>query len=272
MNCIKCGREIPDGELFCVECSLAPTPQEAGHGQQRAARPHRPAKTAPPARTDAKPQPMHARVPAEPQPRPKGSRKQAVALVIVCLLLAGALVYIGVNYGGLAVQKAALRAREADLTLRENEIVSLERQLADLSGQLTQAQASMTEMEAEIGRLQEQLAGSQSSMSQAQYDMTSQQQELTKLAEENTELLAIVDDLEGQVDSMNSQISQLNSANAVYSAKASFMDSYVVFVNNDGSKLYHKYDCADFTKQSFWAYSRKLAESNGYSPCPKCGG
>ena len=23
-RCIKCGKEIPDGELFCVECSLNP--------------------------------------------------------------------------------------------------------------------------------------------------------------------------------------------------------------------------------------------------------
>ena len=28
MHCIKCGREIPEGELFCVECSMAPEPPE----------------------------------------------------------------------------------------------------------------------------------------------------------------------------------------------------------------------------------------------------
>ena len=44
----------------------------------------------------------------------------------------------------------------------------------------------------------------------------------------------------------------------------------MVFVNNDGSNLYHKYDCPLFTRQNFWAYSRKLAESNGYDPCSRC--
>ncbi len=27
MKCIKCGREIPDGDLFCLECSLTPAQQ-----------------------------------------------------------------------------------------------------------------------------------------------------------------------------------------------------------------------------------------------------
>ena len=30
------------------------------------------------------------------------------------------------------------------------------------------------------------------------------------------------------------------------------MDSYVVFVENDGSGLYHKYGCDDFAQTSFW--------------------
>ena len=45
-----------------------------------------------------------------------------------------------------------------------------------------------------------------------------------------------------------------------------------LFVNNDDSDLYHKYDCSSFTKADFWAYSRKLAENYGYTACPNCGG
>ena len=48
------------------------------------------------------------------------------------------------------------------------------------------------------------------------------------------------------------------------------MDTYVVFVENDKSGLYHRYDCAAFARKSFWAYSRKLAENNGYHACPSC--
>ena len=41
---------------------------------------------------------------------------------------------------------------------------------------------------------------------------------------------------------------------------------------DDGTGLYHSYDCEHFTKSKFWAYSRRLAEANGYHPCPLCGG
>ena len=58
----------------------------------------------------------------------------------------------------------------------------------------------------------------------------------------------------------------------LFLSKSKFMDSYVVFVENDGSGLYHKYGCDDFAQTSFWAYSRKLAEANGYKPCPRCFG
>lgn len=273
MNCIKCGREIPDGELFCVECSLAPTPQESSRPPvQKVSKSHRQAKPSPEKAAHSEPKPKKVPRPAEPEKTAHHSRKAAVALVIVCILLAASLIYIGINFGGLAVQRAALRAKEADLTLRENELSDLEQQLAELSAQLDEANTAMTDMESEISRLEDQLLGSQSTMSQAQYDMTSQQQELEKLTAENTELVLLVDDLEGQVKTLTDKVSQLNASNAIYSEKASFMDSYVVFVNNDGSKQYHKYSCSDFKKQSFWAYSRKLAESNGYSACSKCCG
>ena len=51
-----------------------------------------------------------------------------------------------------------------------------------------------------------------------------------------------------------------------------FMDNYVVFVENNGSRVYHTYDCPEFSKSNFWAYSRKLAEAQGFNPCPTCGG
>ena len=68
---------------------------------------------------------------------------------------------------------------------------------------------------------------------------------------------------------------KLDEMTALYSgvrAKADFMDSYVVFVNNNGTGYYHRYDCGNFTRSNFWAYSRKLAENYGYTPCPVCGG
>ena len=270
MNCIKCGREIPDGELFCVECSLTPTSQqEPLPGTARVPRPHKPAKaqeTKPLPRLDAK---STAKKPAS-NSSPKRSRKATVAIVLLSLMLAGSLAYIGLNVGSLAVQRARLRTRDADLTLREQEVADLEAERDSLQQQLDTANATLKDLESEISTLKSQLNQSQGANSQAQYDMTSQKQELDKLSQENAELLSTVEDLEGNITQLDTQISQLQSLNAVTSEKANFLDTYVVFVNNDGSKLYHKYDCPNFNQGSFWAYSRKLAESNGYDPCPNC--
>ena len=64
----------------------------------------------------------------------------------------------------------------------------------------------------------------------------------------------------------------MTQKNAQLQNKADLMDSYVVFVEDDGTGLYHKYDCPRFVQRSFWAYSRKLAEKNHYTPCPDCFG
>lgn len=273
MNCIKCGREIPDGELFCVACSMAPEPPE----------PVRPAKGTQKPKSASRPQPKpgdgkaarngngrpQAKA-AQPERRQRTSKKLVAALVIVCFLLAGALAYIVLSQGAVLLERRQLRAKEADLLLRETSLEDLENVKDSLTQQLEAAKTSISQLETQIEDLEQQLKESQSNVSQSQYDMTSQQQEMDLLTQENEELLAQVERLEGDLANVNSQVSQLTASNAAYSTKVNFMDTYVVFVNNDGSKLYHSYDCPEFKRDSFWAYSRKLAESNGYSPCPKC--
>ena len=278
MNCIKCGREIPDGELFCVACSMAPEPPE----------PVKPAKGTQKPKGAARPQAKGAEAKAlhgnGARIQPKGtaakgssgerrtrtSKKLVAALVIVSLLLAASVTYLAVSQGRVLLARRQLRTKEADLILRETSLEDLESARDELTRQLEEAKASIAELEGQIEDLERQLNESQSSVSQSQYDMTSQQQEMDLLTQENADLLTEIEGLESDLAKVNSQVSQLTAANATYSAKANFMDTYVVFVNNDGSKLYHSYDCSEFRRDSFWAYSRKLAESNGYSPCPKC--
>ena len=57
-----------------------------------------------------------------------------------------------------------------------------------------------------------------------------------------------------------------------YKKKADFLDSYIVFVQDDNTNYYHSYDCPKFNSSTFWAYSRSLAKSQGYIACPSCGG
>ena len=49
-----------------------------------------------------------------------------------------------------------------------------------------------------------------------------------------------------------------------------FYDKHIVFIEDDGTKKYHKYDCQKFVGSSFWAYNLESAKSKGYKPCSLC--
>lgn len=252
MNCIKCGRQIPDGELFCSICSQAP-------GQREPAR--RPA-PAPVSRSTDTRKPANA-APVRPQERQASRKGLAVSLVLVCLLLAASVGYIFMSHGRLIVEENRLQERKQQLEQQENEMAALQQSNETLSAQLENANSSIAILEDEIAKLEQQLNQSESNVSQSQYDLTSQKQQLEKLTEEKAAL-------EAEAQSLQSQLDSLQSSYTAASTKANFMDSYVVFVNNDGTNLYHTFDCSRFKRDNFWAYSRKLAESNGYDPCPQC--
>lgn len=267
-QCIKCGREVPRGELFCLECSMNPDTTlpdavsfPAAEGVMQAPRP-------------VKRVPRQPAAPVKPQKKKPG-KKLIVAFVAVCLLLAASVALQLRQYGSIQVKENRIRAKEADLALRETEIDELYEQVDSLTEQLNEVKETITVKEAEIQELANRLAESQSSQSQGEYDLTTKQQELDRLEEENQELLALSDDLEGQIDDLKKTVSQLEQSLKDAEAdqvKADFLDTYVVFVENDKSGYYHTYDCENFPKSSFWAYSRKLAEAQGFQPCPVCGG
>lgn len=180
MNCIKCGKNIADGELFCRECSLNPAayPSITIDSQQRR-------------RTER----LQERQESPPR-KLRAIPGLIAALCVVSLLLLCATAFLVANYGDMQLQRERLRVKEADLRLQEQALSNREGLLA-------------------------------------QYD--------ERLAE-----------------------------SAIYEEKSNFMDTYVVFVEDDASQYYHKYDCSKFPKNSFWAYSRNLAESNGYTACRTC--
>lgn len=90
---------------------------------------------------------------------------------------------------------------------------------------------------------------------------------------ENLRLNEEVKTYTSRIAEMNERIGALEEELEALSAlrqKSEFVDAHVVFVENDGTNYYHKYDCEAFLKQSYWAYSTNLAVSQGYTPCPKC--
>lgn len=265
-QCIKCGKEIPDGELFCLECSLNPgsTAFEQAHSPEHHAMPKGRMQT---------PKPVKRPPAPAPEREPKKSRRGlSAALVAAILLLAASVGFQVWQYSSLRVEKNRLLAREADLTARQSETEQLQTQLTDLLQQVADLETAIDMKDQDIQSLKSQLSSSQSDKTQGQYDLSTKEQELERLEDENRELLALSDDLQLRLDQMEQAQKDLKSQLAAVRAKADFMDSFVVFVEDDGTRHYHTYDCANFAKSKFWAYSRKLAEAQGYTPCPVCGG
>jgi len=273
-QCIKCGVEIPEGELFCVECSLNAEASVLKETKlsERIPMPKGKMQTPVPVK--------HPRIPNTPavsvtREKPRSRGGLIAALCISLLLLLASTGFQLWQYGSIQVEKNRLRTKEADLALRQSDMDELERQLDELNVQLTEAMETIQEKEDAIQELEERLSATQSSQSQGQYDLTAKQQELDRLTEENLQLLAHCEELELEIDDLKKDQDSLKAALEAakpYKVKADFMDSYVVFVENDKTNHYHTYDCSAFPRNKFWAYSRKLAEAQGFTACPTCGG
>lgn len=264
-TCIKCGREIPDGELFCKDCALNP----GAHAERKPA-PQLRGKMQKPVIHPPKPRPAPQAV-STPAPQKKRSGHGAV-IAILCVFTAlslGLSIYLIANS---ASQRVSLRLRESDLEEREQHLTVLEQSLETAQQELADAKDQLTEQTKTIEELQTSFSTAQSTVSQTQYDMTTQQAELTRVTEEKDALEKENEALEQSVQALTASNEELASSNKLFLTKSKFMDAYVVFVENDGTGQYHKYGCDHFAQSSFWAYSRKLAEANGYTPCPYCFG
>ena len=252
-TCIKCGKEIPDGELFCAECGLNPGAAEA---RPRPSVPAQPGRMQTPVRRAEPLRPAEQR-PPEPAAKPEKKEKRPGRALTVCACIVAA-VSLGLaiwQFSGLARQRRAIRLREDDLAEREKRLSTLETQIDDLTAELAAEEEKTAAQTQQIEELLTTVNSAESSASQSQYDLSEQQKELEK---ENDRLRADYDTLYAAVDAQ--------------SKKLRFMDSYVVFIEDDGTGNYHRYDCGKFLKKNFWAYSRKLAERQGYTPCAQCFG
>lgn len=76
---------------------------------------------------------------------------------------------------------------------------------------------------------------------------------------------------------LNDRIEELEIENQQYYnywvesfEQIAFFDEFVVFVEDDGTNWYHKYECRRFTGNDFWAFNIDAAIIDGYKPCPFC--
>lgn len=169
MTCIKCGKEIPDGELFCAECSLNPSASVFDKEQsgERFPAPKGRMQTPVPVRRAA-PQPVMGPMPEDR--RRGGSRGLKAALAIVSLLLAAVVGLVAWQYGNFRVQRSRLLVKEADLVIREQELDSLNEEIQNLTDQLDDANTVIADRDLRIQELESQLTDRQSSSSRSGYN------------------------------------------------------------------------------------------------------
>lgn len=263
MECIKCGKTIPEGELFCIECSLNPTELEFDE-PQTVRYPAAEGRMQTPKVRQA-PKPAAKAAPA-PKAKVGGGLKVSFAAVLVMLVLAvGFAVW---QYMDIQVERNRLRVREADMDSLQWELEDLRDQASQLELELQAAEQTIAAKELALQEVEDALSGSQSSMSQTQYDMAAQKLELERIKSEKATVEADLLKVQGRLTTVEKRLEEAR----VYQEKAEFMDDHVVFVEDNRTGYYHTYSCEDFPKQKFWAYSRKLAEANSFKPCPNCGG
>lgn len=259
-RCIKCGCQIPEGELFCMECGLNPgsslfdEPRPAPVGRMQT--------------PVTKPSERQAPVAVKTPVKKRKNTGLKVALALVSLLLALSVGLTVWRYADLQAQWNRLETKEADLLLREREIEELELALEEAQRELETLRTTIEKKDSELSELRNQLSGTQSDQSQGQYDQYTMQTEMERLEEENKQLLLLEEELKANIKELTTALEATDDL----AKKAQFLDDFVVFAENDGTQLYHTYDCPRFNKKNFWAYSRKLAEASGFTPCSTCKG
>ena len=271
----------PDADLEEHEPISAdpdPVPAESAHAAHPAA--------------EKRPAQRPASAHTEPPKEPRSSRVWKVVAGIACclaLLSIAIAVYIVVTTAGLQVQLN--KAQKENSTAQAN-AQDLEAQVASLTDSLSASETERESLGEQVAELQSQINGMEGSVNQSEYDKENAQRQLdeinTQLKEANTQLEAAQSentDLQQQLKDSQDALSDAESENETlttenealqeqmkdYEAEAEFIDEYVVFVIiNNADRYYHKYSCPNFTQRNFLAYSVRLAESNGYTPCPVC--
>lgn len=281
-TCIKCGRPVADRELFCEQCNKARLQEKelrfddaprgkpaSGKSQKNAPKPQKGG-----AYVAQKPaahyQPQHVAAPVKPQKQTSGAHRGAIiALSVLCAALA---VFCAWEVSTRARANVAVRVREAELDTRAHTMDELQIELDAREEELEKANAQIADLRSQLDAAQALVDKAESSMNQSQYDLTAQQVELEQLQKKNDTLTEEAETMQEAIKTLTEQNAVLTKEQQASEKKLKFMDTYVVFVEDDGTGWYHTYDCPYFTQQSFWAYSRKLAEKNNYKPCPHCFG
>ena len=139
MNCIRCGREIPEQEMLCTVCKLPPVtvPAEAAPSPKEQRR-----------ETKKKKQQEQTKLASSP----KVVRRLALALAITVGLLIGVAVFLCHTYDDYRDRQNDLKVREASVALREQEADNRDKQIDTLTKE-------RDKLKTELERLKQLLSG-----------------------------------------------------------------------------------------------------------------
>lgn len=310
MLCPKCGAALEDFDVFCPDCGEAIHPGDSPAPADSPEPP--PKKVAkkiypPEPNDDSAPKSDPESAPesvSEPiskliaessgrteQKNPESTIKKSKGLLISVIVLAviaavclGITIYLGTQSHSLQVsaRKASMEKASVEATLED-----VQSQVSELEEKYQSLREENQSLSDKNQSLSDQILEMESDVSQSEYDKSAAQKELEEAQADLKSMNSTIEDLNAQLEEANSALEAeqetskaltetneaLTEENKSYREEVGFYDTYVVFVMlGSETKYYHKYDCENFTKNTFLAYSTKLAEANGYSPCPLCCG
>lgn len=272
MNCIRCGRRIPEGQVFCEDCAgvvdkpLRDSPYMSKHITLPERRPEVPGAAPAPAKK--------AQQKKTPSPfRRKLHRMTAavVLLAIFCAALLGACGYgVYFYFGRFQQERNRLRVQEEELNRRAVEVGQMQVELVDTRDALSTAQQELSDRDRTITKLEQELNIYRMQNSETELSIRELQEDNLRLVQENSDAAKQLDEWIAKAESLTTQLGTVTKERDRLVRKSDFVDEHVAFIENDGTGYYHVYSCSHFKEESYWAFSVNLAISRGYTACPYC--
>ncbi len=273
MNCIRCGRRIPEGQVFCEDCAgvvdepLRDSPYMSKHITLPERRPETPGAAPQPAKKAQ----QQKKAPSVFRRRLHRLTAATVLLSIVCVLLLGACGYgLHFYFGRFRQERNRLRVQEEELNRRAVEVGQMQVELVDTRDALADARDKLSERDRNITKLEQELNIYRMQNSETELSIRELQEENLRLVQENADSAKQLDDWIAKAEGLTSQLGAVTKERDRLVRKSDFVDAHVAFIENDGTGYYHVYSCPHFKEESYWAFSVNLAISRGYTPCPYC--
>ena len=303
MKCPYCGYKTEVGQCFCENCGQHILPLKNDGAEQSPVSDGIPSvepAEEPNASAPKTPTEQKSRKKRIPYRRMKYLLIAALSAAVLCLILA---VAVFLNSSSLRVR---LVKAEKNLSTAQSQVSTLESDNLLLTEELDTLKSHNQQLNEQAATLSQQVIDLESSINQNTYDEEAAQRDLEEaksaLLQTESDLMTLEQEHLNTLDTLEETAASLSDAQAALSdaeyelelakeelalteeeylalkesveelqEKTEFFDNYVVFViSGTREDFYHKYDCPDFPRTSFYAYNTSNARLKGYTPCPVC--